>query len=60
MSAFEQARTYHTYSLAFIRGLLESNSPSPAPSPPPAVPESSDSTIGADLQVHQRLLEVTP
>jgi len=60
MSAFEQARTYHTYSQAFIRGLLESNSPSPTSSSPPAAPESSDSTVGADLQVYQRLLEVTP
>ncbi len=60
MSAFEQARTYNTYSQAFIRGLLESNCPSPTPSPPPAAPESADSTVGADLQVYQRLLEVTP
>ena len=60
LNAFEQARTYNTYSQAFIRGLVESNSISPTASPLPAPPESSGSTVGADLQVYQRLLEVTP
>ena len=60
LSAFEQARTYNTYSQAFIRGLVENNSPPPGASLPPVCPKSSGSSVGADLQVYQRLLEVTP
>jgi hypothetical protein len=60
LSAFEQARTYHTYSQAFIRGLLESNSTLPTPSSPSAWPKPSGSSVGADLRVYQRFLEVSP
>jgi len=58
-SAFEQARTYNTYSQAFIRGLVENSSLPLAASAPSACPQSSDNSVGADLQVYQRLLEAT-
>jgi hypothetical protein len=57
--AFEQARTYNTYSQAFIRGLLEAGVTSAAPATGPVSPLPL-STVGADLQVYQRLLEVAP
>jgi hypothetical protein len=60
LSAFEQARTYNTYSQAFIRGLVENNRTPATPSAPSLRPTSAVSSVGADLQVYQRLLEATP
>ena len=58
--AFDQARLYNTYSQAFIRGLLEAQ-PRPQPEGGPGLRSlSAMGAIGADLQVYQRLLEVTP
>jgi len=55
--AFDRARLYNTYSHGFLRGLLEAN---PERQPEAVTAPASRSTIGADLQVYQRLLEVAP
>ena len=68
MWAFEQARLYNTYSQAFIRGLLEAQPQLQpeiwpglrSPSAIGATPSRCPGGIGADLQVYQRLLEMTP
>jgi transposase len=54
-AALDQARVYNTYTQAFVRGLLESNS---AVAPAPAAGPLPVSAVGADLQVYQQLLEV--
>ena len=57
LAAFEQARSYNTYSHAFMRGLLESHgTPSPA-SPSPKVTQLPTSQVGADLSTYQHILE---
>jgi transposase len=55
--AFERARLYNTYSHVFLRGLLEAN---PERQAEAGAEPAARSAIGADLQVYQRLLEVTP
>lgn len=58
-AAFAQAQTYNTYSQAFIRGVLETQPTGSAAAAFVPTTKAAASAIGADLQVYQRLLEVT-
>jgi transposase len=57
LTAFEQARSYNTYSHAFIRGLLESHGAPSAASPAPKATQLPTSQVGADLSIYQHILE---
>jgi transposase len=57
LAAFEQARSYNTYSHAFIRGLLESHATSSPASPSPQPTQPPTSQVGADLSIYQHILE---
>ena len=57
-AAFDQARQYNTYSQAFVRALLEAGG-LPQSHDEDAAEPPARGTIGADLQVYQRLLEAT-
>lgn len=57
LAAFEQARSYNTYSNAFLRGLLENHATLPPIPPSAKAVRLPTSQVGADLTIYQHILE---
>lgn len=57
-AAFDAARSYHAYSHAFIRGVVEASSPPKLRPPTPLLsPRAPQDAVTADLSIYQALLD---